>query len=204
MTIRDKLNADPGFNYVIDSMELMSSTGRRFLMQQPLLTDALLLEKEYSNIDRVKAVLTEECRQQSVSTLLHQLMQMHDLQGTLLNLQHHMTLEEIELFEIKSFAFPISCPYPTSMKYSTYSTPTAPTYQASTSTTAIIPTFQIYDDNLRPNRHYWKKVSPRQKRVPPSNNRSTACSSNITPYSIRSSCGCLTTCRASTPPYRRH
>ena len=60
MTIRDKLNADPGFNYVIDSMELMSSTGRRFLMQQPLLTDALLLEKEYSNIDRVKAVLTEE------------------------------------------------------------------------------------------------------------------------------------------------
>lgn len=105
MTIRDKLNADPGFNYVIDSMELMSSTGRRFLMQQPLLTDALLLEKEYSNIDRVKAVLTEECHQQSVSTLLHQLMQMHDLQGTLLNLQHHMTLEEIELFEIKSFAF---------------------------------------------------------------------------------------------------
>ena len=105
MTLKEKLTAEPGFQYVIDSMELMSAPGRRRMLHQPLLTDPAQLQKEYDHLDRIVAILTNDDCNRHVVDLRHQLMQTHDIQGSLLNLAHHMTLEETELFEIKQFAF---------------------------------------------------------------------------------------------------
>lgn len=104
MTIKDKLSSDPGFQYIIDSIELMSAAGHRLLLQQTFSTQREQLEKEYDNTEKVIALLEKECNSSSIAVIRHQLMQMHDLQGTLLNLQRGQTLEEIELFEIKCFA----------------------------------------------------------------------------------------------------
>lgn len=100
ITIKDKLSADPGFQYVVDSVELMSAAGRRRMLAQEFLTDADLLNAELDRVGRIESCLSL----QPVSHLRHQLMQMHDLQGTLNNLRQHICLEEIELFEIKSFS----------------------------------------------------------------------------------------------------
>ena len=105
MTLKEKLSAEPGFRYIIDNMELMSAPGRRRMLQQPFLTDAAELGREYDNTQKVMALLErEECRRE-VATIRHQLMQIHDLQGTLVNLRQGTVLEEIELFEIKNFCF---------------------------------------------------------------------------------------------------
>ncbi len=103
-TIKDKLTADPGFQYVVDSLNIMSSPARHYMLRQPLCSDHETLRREYSHIALVIALLHEERRSPEVSVILHQFMQLHDLQGTLLNLQHRLVLEEIELFEIKKFA----------------------------------------------------------------------------------------------------
>lgn len=105
MTIKDKLAAEPGFAYVIDAMELMSTSGRSRMMHQSFTTDAACLDEEYRRIQTVIAILNDKSLLRPVATIRHQLMQLHDLQGTLANLQHHNVLEEIELFELKNLAF---------------------------------------------------------------------------------------------------
>ena len=105
MILKEKLNAEPGFQYVIDSLELMSAAGRRHMLAQPFMTGHTELEAEYENISRVVSLLGRDDCRHAVATVRHQLMQMHDLQGTLANLEHKMVLEEIELFEIKNFCF---------------------------------------------------------------------------------------------------
>ena len=137
ITLKEKLTADPGFQYIVDSIELMSAAGRRRMLAQEFLTDADQLNAELDRVARIADCLSvddatalptcpceeEESNQplkhsstqalsaeptayhkQSITHLRHQLMQMHDLQGTLNNLRQRMRLEEIELFEIKSFS----------------------------------------------------------------------------------------------------
>ena len=105
MVLKDKITAEPGFQYVIDQMELMSAAGRRCMLQQPSLADADLLAAEYDRVERVAECLRRDDCNRSVAVVRHQLMQMHDLQGSLQNLRQRMVMEEIELFEIKNFAF---------------------------------------------------------------------------------------------------
>ena len=105
MTIKDKITAEPGFQYVIDQLELMSAPGRRRMLQQPFVTDKAVLEREYDCTERVIGCLCREECNRAVAVIRHQLMQMHDIQGSLANLQQRTVMEEIELFEIKSFTF---------------------------------------------------------------------------------------------------
>ena len=103
--LKDKISAEPGFQYVIDQMELMSAAGRRRMLMQPFVADRGELEREYDNIGRVAECLARPEANRDVAVVRHQLMQMHDLQGSLANLSQRMVMEEIELFEIKNLAF---------------------------------------------------------------------------------------------------
>ncbi|MBP5189380.1 MAG: DNA mismatch repair protein MutS [Bacteroidales bacterium] len=105
MLLKDKITAEPGFQYVADQLELMSAAGRRRMMQQPFVTDRAELEREYDNTERIVGCLQRTECTRAVAVIRHQLMQMHDLQGSLANLSQRMVMEEIELFEIKNLAF---------------------------------------------------------------------------------------------------
>ena len=79
MTIKDKITAEPGFMYVVDQMELMSSAGRRRMLQQPFVTDKAALMQEYDNTGRILECLENTEWRRAVAVVRHQLMQMHDL-----------------------------------------------------------------------------------------------------------------------------
>ena len=75
------------------------------MLQQPFVTDKAALMQEYDNTGRILECLENTEWRRAVAVVRHQLMQMHDLQGTLANLRQRTVLEEIELFEIKNLAF---------------------------------------------------------------------------------------------------
>lgn len=102
--LKEKLSAEPGFQYVIDNMELMSASGRHLMLHQPFFTDSNALINEYNNTERMIAALDNEELRPSLDTLRHQFMQLHDLTGTLANISRHAVLDEIELFEIKNLS----------------------------------------------------------------------------------------------------
>lgn len=104
MKIKDLIKKDPGFLYVIDNMELMSSAGRRLMLNSPFMTDATALAAEWDRLARAVKTISNTDTTHSYNDLRHCLMQLHDLQGTLLSLSAHTTLNEVELFELKNLA----------------------------------------------------------------------------------------------------
>lgn len=104
MKIKDLIKQDAGFQYVIDSMEFMSSAGRRKMLNTEFSDNAAELQDEWRRLDRAIAVTREYKYKRPYIELRHCLMQLHDLQGTLASLGSHTPLNEIELFEIKNLA----------------------------------------------------------------------------------------------------
>ena len=121
MKLKDLIKINPGLQYVADSLELMSSAGRRVMHNVDFLTDGAELEAEWERtaqaIKQFEAQGPEagvpacgcdtsasRAPHSALTDLRHCLMQLHDLQGTLASLQSHVPLNEVELFEVKNLA----------------------------------------------------------------------------------------------------
>ena len=104
MKIKELIQGDAGFQYVIDSMELMSAAGRRKMLDTEWSTDTTWLEAEWNRLDKAIAAVHEYKYKKPYIDLRHCLMQLHDLHGTLASLANHTPLNEVELFELKSLA----------------------------------------------------------------------------------------------------
>lgn len=104
MLLRDKIKDEPGFQYVVDNLQIMSSAARRQLLDTPWQTDGASIEREYDNIARVADLLRDPEAQRPMAVIRHKLMELHDIATTLGNLIHHMRMTEVELFEIKQLS----------------------------------------------------------------------------------------------------
>ena len=104
MKIKELIKQDPGFQYVIDNMELMSSAGRRAMLDAEFVSDAPALESCWALMQKTAETVTDAGNVRAYNDLRHCLMQLHDLQGTLASLAGHQVLDEVELFEIKLLA----------------------------------------------------------------------------------------------------
>ncbi len=104
MKIKELIKQDAGFQYIIDSMELMSSAGRRVMLDTHFLTDGAALQAEWDRMDSVICAMQQPENKRAYVDLRHCLMQLHDLQGTLASLANHTPLNEVELFEIKNLS----------------------------------------------------------------------------------------------------
>lgn len=95
---------EPGFQYVIDQLELMSGTGRRMLADTLLTTDTGLLQKEYDHIGTLMGLQAQEEMKKPLVDLRHRLMELQDIAGTLAHIGQRTILDEVELFQTKQFA----------------------------------------------------------------------------------------------------
>ena len=105
MLLRDKLQSDPGFQYIIDALNLISAAGRRALLDFPFLTSPEAVNAELDNLETVIGVVSVTENLHTVSEIKHHLMCLHDSQGTVANLSQHSVINEVELFEVKNIAY---------------------------------------------------------------------------------------------------
>ena len=105
MLLRDKLQSDPGFQYIIDALNLISAAGRRALLDFPFLTTPETVNAELDNLETVIDVISVTDNLHTVSEIKHHLMCLHDSQGTVANLSQHSVINEVELFEVKNIAY---------------------------------------------------------------------------------------------------
>ncbi len=104
MKIKDLIKQDPGFQFVIDNMELMSSAGRRTMLDEEYIADPASLEARWALVQKTLDAVANPANSRPVNDLRHCLMQLHDLQGTIGALAGHQVLNEVEFFEIKLLA----------------------------------------------------------------------------------------------------
>lgn len=104
MTVRNRIKQDEAFQYVVQSLEILSPVGQRRLMSLELCSDAGLLRHEWDGIETVLPLLHNAEQARPLAELRHQLMCLHDIPGTIVQLQQHQTLTEVDLYEIKHLA----------------------------------------------------------------------------------------------------
>ena len=93
-----------GLKYLAGKMELTGSRVRRYLMQMPFSTDRDLLESHFDILQKACEILSDQKAKPFMMQLQHLFSRVHDIRGTLAALKEKRTLDEVELFEIKSFA----------------------------------------------------------------------------------------------------
>lgn len=103
--LKDKTKEVPGLLFITDSMEFMSSAGRRRMLEQPWLTQSESLVREQQAVCIMQSAISCTDNERQINILRHQLMQLHDIRTTLHNLDTHVLLDEVELFEIKNLAY---------------------------------------------------------------------------------------------------
>ena len=104
MKIKELIKQDVGFQYIIDSMEFMSSAGRRRMLNTEFSNVPDLLQSEWNRLEQAIQATLEYKYKKPYIDLRHCLMCLHDLQGTLASLANHTPLNEVELFEIKTLS----------------------------------------------------------------------------------------------------
>ena len=102
MKIKELAKQDPGFQYVIDNLEFMSSAGRRILLDTEMTSDPAALEREWDLTSRINGLVEGSGSKRYYIDLRHCLMQLHDLRQTLGSLADRVVLNEVELFELKN------------------------------------------------------------------------------------------------------
>lgn len=90
---------------MVDNMELMSSAGRRVMLDEEFLSDASSVAARWGRVQMAIDAVANPDNARAFNDLRHCLMQLHDLRGTLSALAGHQVLNEVELFEIKSLAY---------------------------------------------------------------------------------------------------
>lgn len=96
MTFKSALDIDCGIRYMYSSLELMSSCGRKMLLESQMMTSKRELDFHYR---RLNEIYDKDC-----SKIAGKLMCIKDIHNTLHRLADGAVLDDIELFEVKYLA----------------------------------------------------------------------------------------------------
>ena len=96
MTFKSALEIDCGLRYMYDSLCIMSSCGRKMLLDSNMMTTKSDIDAYYT---RLNDIYSKNCSQ-----IAHKLMCLKDIHNTLNRLGDGTTLDDIELFEVKHLA----------------------------------------------------------------------------------------------------
>lgn len=105
MTLKEKIKESAGLQFVVDSMDLMTTAGRRMLLNEPMPEEAGAIEQELERVARMIDAMRQPANNESYQKLRHSVMELHDIQGTVESLKSQIILDEVELFEIKKLAY---------------------------------------------------------------------------------------------------
>jgi DNA mismatch repair protein MutS2 len=94
-----------GLKYLAGKLELSGSRPLRYLMETHFCTNRQELESGYDILQSALDLVSDPARLPDCMRLNHLFSQIHDIQGTLQAVAAKRVLDEIELFEIKYFAF---------------------------------------------------------------------------------------------------
>lgn len=103
MNLGKAIHQHNGLRYIIDLLQLQSSAGRQRMLQQPFMSEAAALEKEFELLSEMVERFKDYHYLGAIKIIVQHLQALHDIQGTLNNLSGKAVLDDIELFEIKRF-----------------------------------------------------------------------------------------------------
>lgn len=106
MTAKECLTDIPGFRFIFDRLELLSSPGRRAARELPFMTDGPAITARLAKVTRTIGLLSSH--KSTADHICLKLMQLKDISGTARHIVYgnpgEQPLDDVELFETKTFA----------------------------------------------------------------------------------------------------
>ena len=99
MQFRKAISEVKGLQFLTEELELKSPMGKKFLLDTKMLCNETELNAEYDLIDRII-----QSGDKIIFDIQSKLSHLRDINGTVKNLHAKLNLDDVELFEIKSFA----------------------------------------------------------------------------------------------------
>ena len=104
MTFKNYIDSPCGFRYIYDNLEILSSPGRRELLNSKYITSETILNESYNNLIEFYNFFKDENLYKDLISLQNILSHVNDIKGSLDNLSNNCILDDIELYEIKMLA----------------------------------------------------------------------------------------------------
>ncbi len=103
MQLKNFIEMPCGLRFIIDEMQLQSGYARRFLLSTPIMTQENDIVASYKVLSQFTGFINT-IDNSRLGTLRFRLQGVKDIGTTIKNLSHKVTLDDIELFEIKHLA----------------------------------------------------------------------------------------------------
>lgn len=104
MQIKQVIQQVRGFNFIVNSLNVLSSAGKKQLQSLSFMTDDADIEAALSETEQALNSITITENQKTLSMLFTKLAHLRDISGTIHILSTKNVLNDIELYEIKHFA----------------------------------------------------------------------------------------------------
>ncbi len=104
MQLKTALAEISGLRYMIDKLDLKSGLAHRILMTSPFLIKQVDVLNQLNHINLTVDALSLKKNRVILEKVAIKLSQVRDIAGSIKNIQNRLTLNDIELFEVKSFA----------------------------------------------------------------------------------------------------
>ena len=89
---------------MIEQLDICSAVGRRVLYDLPWLDSKSRLEAEFERIQKIMVLFEQPENESRLERLTGKLMQVRDIRGTVGRMAMEQVLDDLELFELKTFA----------------------------------------------------------------------------------------------------
>lgn len=104
MLLKEVIKEFGGMRFMVESLNLLTSSGKRWLLSQSMMTEAEEIEKALQEQSLFHSAFCLQENESVFSLLSVKMMQLLDISGTIRHLNHGNILTDIELFEVKKFA----------------------------------------------------------------------------------------------------
>ena len=104
MQLKSAVTKISGLRHVVERLDLKSGLARRMLLSSPFLTKMEEIEYHLNLINQTKQAVEQGKNKSTFDRIAIKLDQLRDIAGTLKNLKQRVILNDIELYEIKTFA----------------------------------------------------------------------------------------------------
>jgi len=104
MQLKNALTQIPGLRYMVDRLNLKSGPGVRVLMATPFMVKTDEVKEQLQQLELTVNALLDKASKPVLAKVATKLSLVRDIAGTVKNIQKKLTLNDIELFELKSSA----------------------------------------------------------------------------------------------------
>ncbi|MCB8964905.1 MAG: DNA mismatch repair protein MutS [Bacteroidales bacterium] len=104
MQLKSALTEISGLRYMVDKLDIKSGLGLRVLLASPFMVSQKDVLYHLQQVEQTVAAYRNEEQSKILDRVSVKLSHIRDIAGTIRNIQKRLTLNDIEMFEVKSFA----------------------------------------------------------------------------------------------------